>query len=71
MRVYFDNDGSFGQNAVKAPIIVNEKPVGFIEEVDEKRVTCFLFDKYIFREQIGLNMFCAEQDIRCIGINNN
>lgn len=70
MKIYFDNDGSFGLSAIKAPIIVNNKPVGFIEDVDEQRVTCFLFDKYVFKEQIGLNFSTTEQDIRCIGINN-
>lgn len=70
MKVYFDNDGSYGEKSVKSPIIVNGKPIGFIAEVSKERVTCFLFDRYVYKEQIGCNVFDEVQDIRSIGISN-
>ena len=69
MEVYFKNDGSYGQSAVKAPIIVNGKPIGFICEVNEERVTCYLWDIFVDREQFGVSMY-GTQDIRAIIINN-
>ena len=68
MEVYFKNDGSYGQNAVNIPIIVNGKPIGFICEVTEERVTCYLWDRFVDKEQIGFNAFSREQDIRAISI---
>lgn len=47
MVVYFDNDGTYKQGAVKAPVVVNDKPIGFISEVNEERVTCYLWDRYV------------------------
>ena len=71
MIVYFDNDGSYGQNAVKIPVLVNNKPIGFVFEVTEERVTCYLWDKYIGKDLRGLNMSMKEQDICSISINND
>ena len=68
MEIYFENDGSYGQSAVKAPFVVNGKPIGFICEVTEERVTCYLWDKFIQKEQCGFNAFSREQDIRAINI---
>lgn len=70
MKIFFENDGSFGDNSVRRPIIVNDKPIGFIAEVSKEHVTCFLFDRYVYMEQIGHNMFDSVQDIRAIGIRN-
>lgn len=69
MEVYFNNDGSYGQSAVKAPVVVNGKPIGFIYEVTKERVTCYLWDKFVHKEQIGVSMF-GEQDIVSIRIEN-
>lgn len=69
MEVYFNNDGSYGQSAVKAPIVVNGKPIGFICEVSKERVTCYLWDRFVSKEQFGVSM-CGEQDIRSIRIKN-
>lgn len=68
MEVYFKNDGSYGQGAVKVPVVVNGKPIGFICEVTEERVTCYLWDRFVRQEQIGCNAFSREQDIRAISI---
>lgn len=68
MIIYFDNDGSYGQNAVNIPVVVNGKPIGFICEVTEERVTCYLWDRFVQKEQYGFNAFLREQDIRAINI---
>jgi hypothetical protein len=68
MEVYFKNDGSYGQGAVKAPIVANDRPIGFIDEVTEEQVTCYLWDKFVYKEQIGFSAFSKEQDIRAIRI---
>lgn len=69
MEVYFNNDGSYGQSAVKAPIVVNGKPIGFICGVSKERVTCYLWDRFVSKEQFGVSMY-GEQDIRSIRIEN-
>lgn len=68
MEVYFKNDGSYGQSAVKAPVVVNGKPIGFICEVTEERVTCYLWDRFVQKEQFSINVLSREQDIRAISI---
>lgn len=67
MEVYFKNDGSYGKSAVNIPVTVNNMPVGFVSEVDEERVTCCLFDRYIVKKQIGYNLCSKEQNIYSIG----
>ena len=67
MEVYFKNDGSYGQSAVKVPIIVNCKPIGFICEVTEELVNCYLWDRYIQKEVLGIHL-SGEIDISSIGI---
>lgn len=69
MIVYFDNDGLYGQNAVNIPVLVNGKPIGFVFKVDQERVTCYLWDGFISKEQIGFNMSTTEQDICSISVN--
>ena len=49
MVVYFDNDGTYAKDAEKHPILVNDKPIGFISEVNEERVTCYLWDDYVYK----------------------
>lgn len=68
MEVYFENNGSYGQDAVHIPVTVNGIPIGFVSEVTEERVTCYLWDKFIHREQVGFNALSSEQDIRAISI---
>lgn len=68
MIVYFDNDGSYGQGAVKIPVLVDGKPIGFVSEVTEERVTCYLWDRFIQKEQFVFNAFSKEQDIRSISV---
>ena len=67
MKVYFVNDGSYGKSAVNIPVTVNNMPVGFVSEVDEERVTCCLWGRYIIKERIGYNLCSKEQDIHSIG----
>lgn len=67
MEVYFKNDGSYGQSAVKTPIIVNGKPIGFICKVTEELVACYLWDRYIQKEVLGIH-FSGEVDIHSISI---
>lgn len=68
MIVYFENDGLYGQSAVNIPVLVNNKPIGFVSEVTEERVTCYLWDRFVDKEQIGYTAFSKEQDIRSISI---
>lgn len=71
MEVYFNNDGTYGQNAVNIPVIVNRKPIGFVSEVTEERVTCLLWDRFVDVEMSVINITKKEQDIRAIKINND
>lgn len=68
MMVWFANDGSYGQGAVNIPILVNNKPIGFVSEVTEERVICYLWDRFVSKEQVGYNAFSKEQNIRAISI---
>lgn len=68
MIVYFDNDGSYGQGAVHIPVLVNNKPIGFVSEVTEERVSCYLWDRFIREEKLGITAFSKEQDIRSISV---
>lgn len=47
MTIYFNNDGTYKEDALNAPVLVNDKPIGFILEVTEERVTCYLWDRYV------------------------
>ena len=67
MEVYFKNDGSYGESAVNIPVIVNNMPVGFVSEVNEEYVICCLWDRYIIKEQLGLDLCSKEHYIRSIG----
>lgn len=67
MEVYFKNDGFYGESAINIPVTINSRPVGFVSEVNEGYVTCYLFDRYIIKEQIGYNLCSKEQDIHSIG----
>ena len=57
MVVYFNNDGSYGQSAINIPVLVNGKPIGFVSEVNKEHVTCYLWDRFIDRKQIGVSMY--------------
>ena len=68
MVVYFDNDGTYKEDAIKAPVVVNDKPIGFISEVNEERVTCYLWDRYVKKVE-GLHKGIPyETEFRCISI---
>lgn len=71
MVVYFDNDGSYSQDAVNIPVLVNGKPIGFVSEVNQERVTCYLWDRFVSREQPLFNMSSSEQEIHSISIIND
>ena len=71
MKVYFNNDGSYGQSAVNIPVFANGKPIGFVSEVTEECVTCYLWDRFINVEMNLINITKKEQDIRSISINND
>ena len=68
MEVYFNNDGSYGQNAVHIPVVVNGKPIGFVSKVNQERVTCYLWDRFVDKELHVVNITKKEQDIRSISI---
>ena len=70
MIVYFNNDGSYGQGAVNIPVLANGKPIGFVSEVTEERVTCYLWDRFIDVEMNLINLTKKEQDIHSISIIN-
>ena len=67
MLIYFENDGSYGQNAVYRRVIANHNAIGFIQEVNDEYVVCNIFDKFVVKEQFGISV-TDEQDIRAIGI---
>lgn len=68
MKIYFDNDGSYGKDAINIPVLISKKPVGCVSEITPERVTCYLWDRFIRinKEQVGVNKKTAEQDIRSI-----
>lgn len=68
MEIYFKNDGSYGKAAIGIPVIVDEKPIGFVQDVCPDRVICRLWGRFVGREQIMLNVGMEEQDIRSIYI---
>ena len=68
MIVYFNNDGSYGQGAVNIPVLVNGKPIGFVSEVTEERVSCYLWNRFVSEEIVGINVLSEEQNIRSISI---
>ena len=70
MKVYFDNNGSYGQSAVNIPVLVNNKPIGFVSEVTEERITCYLWDRFVDVEMNVVNITKKEQNIRSISIVN-
>lgn len=67
MEIFFNNDGSYGQSALHIPVLFNGCPIGFVSSVTAEKVTCYLWDRFITREQIGCN-FGDEQDIISIGV---
>ena len=71
MEVYFKNDGSYGQNAVRIPVLVNGKPIGFVSEVTEGLVTCYLWDRFVDTELYQINITKKEQNIRSISISTS
>lgn len=68
MVVYFGNNGSYGQSAVGIPVLADGVPIGFVSEVNEENVICYIWDRFVCREQIGMNLLSKEQDIHSIEI---
>lgn len=68
MNIYFDNNGLYGKNAVNIPVTVNGKPIGFVSEVNQERVTLYIWDRFVNEEVLGINMYTKEQDVRTISI---
>jgi len=68
MEIYFKNDGSYGKSAVGIPVVADEKPIGFVQDVYPDRVVCRLWDKFVGREQVLLNISKEEQDIHSVYI---
>ena len=68
MVVYFDNDGTYKEDDVKAPVVVNDKPIGFISEVSEERVTCYLWDIYVRKVEKKKNGFPVDTEVHSISI---
>lgn len=64
----FHNDGSYGENCLLRPFLINDYPIGFIREVADDTVICEIFDDYFFRDQRGVNVMTKEQDIRAVGL---
>lgn len=70
MVVYFDNDGTYKKDAINKPVLVNDIPIGFISEVNDERVTCYLFDRYVGKVE-GLNKNTMGIEFRYIDIKLN
>ena len=68
MIVYFNNDGTYKQDAVKAPVLVNDKPIGFISEVNEECVMCYLWDRYVSKVEGLKSGKPFEREFRSISI---
>lgn len=68
MKVYFKNDGTYGQRAVGIPVTSDDHPIGYVCDVTREVVTCEIWDKYIIKEQLLCNILTMEQDIREVGI---
>lgn len=69
MTVFFNNDGSYGSNAVHKPVICCGCPIGFISEVTCTMVTVELWDRYVHPEVLGVSMN-GLNDIASIKIEN-
>lgn len=68
MEIYFNNDGTYDKSALKAPVLSSERiPIGFISEVTEDKVTCYIWDRYISKEIIGVSID-GIKDYASIGI---
>ena len=68
MIIYFDNDGTYGQDAINAPILVDNKPIGFISEVNEKCIKCYLWDRYVRKVEGLRNGNLLERELRSISV---
>ena len=68
MVVYFNNDGTYKEDAVKAPVVVNDKPIGFISEGNEVHVTCYLWDRYVRKLERMKDGFPFETEFHAISV---
>ena len=69
MVVYFNNNGKYNESHENIPIIVNDKPIGFIFKVNEEHVTCFIWDRYVKADEYLTSMNPIKNEIRSISIN--
>lgn len=68
MTIYFNNDGTYKEDALNAPVLVNDKPIGFISEVTEERVTCYLWDRYVRKVEGLRNGNPREREFHSISV---
>ena len=68
MKAYFNNDGTYTQDAKNAPILVDNIPIGFISEVNQEQVTCYLWDRFVRKVEGLRNGNPFEKEFRAIGI---
>ena len=47
---------------------VNDKPIGFISEVNEERVTCYLWDRYVRKLERMKDGFPFETEFHAISV---
>lgn len=71
MVIYFNNDGTYKQESVNALVLVDDKPIGFISEVNEERVTCYLWDRYISKVECFRNGNPFEREFCALSIEVN
>lgn len=70
MKIYFENNGTYNQKAVGAPVKLNDFPIGYICDVSDEKVTCEIWNRYITKEPC-CDMEVPEEYILSIGVTNN
>lgn len=52
MEIYFSNDGTYDKTMLKMPVLIDDKPIGYIKTINGKTITCEIFDRYISHDKI-------------------
>ena len=68
MIVYFNNDDGYKQDAINKPVLADGKPIGFISEVSKERVTCYLWDMFIKKDEFLCSYNPLHTEVRSISI---
>ena len=68
MKIYFNNDGSFGSKAIGAPVVFNDIPIGYVCDVSESKVSLHIWDRFVNINTPCINISTREQDIMSIEI---